>query len=118
VATWLRSAARAAGLREVSRRVLGRLRRVPSVPEAADVLDAIASEGRLAAAGRALAARLSDAPKRPAALLDAVLAWVIREAAVHEPPARAAPLALRPRAPDWALIASAAAPCVVLVLLG
>ena len=63
------------------------------------MLDAIASEGRLAAAGRALAARLSEAPKRPAALLDAVLAWVIREAAVYEPPAPAAShAAARPRA--------------------
>ena len=110
VATWLRAAARAIGLREVSRRVLGRLRRVPSAPEAAEVLDAIASEGRLAAAGRALAARLSEAPKRPAALLDAVLAWVIREAAAHEPPPPAAPMRLRARALDYALLASAAVP--------
>jgi hypothetical protein len=116
VATWLRAAARAIGLREVSRRVLGRLRRVPSAPEAAEVLDAIASEGRLAAAGRALAARLSEAPKRPAALLDAVLAWVIREAAAYEPPAPAAALRLRARALDWVLIASAAAPALALTL--
>ena len=116
VATWLRSAARAIGLREVSRRVLGRLRRVPSAPEAAEVLDAIASEGRLAAAGRALAARLSDAPKRPAALVDAVLAWVIREASVYEPSAPAAPLRLRARALDYALIASTAAPALAVAL--
>jgi hypothetical protein len=118
VATWLRSAARATGLREVSRRALGRLRRVPSAPEAAEVLDAIASEGRLMAAGRALASRLSDAPKRPAALLDAVLAWVIREATAYEPPAPAGPMQLRARASDWALLASAALPCVILVILG
>ena len=116
VATWLRSAARAIGLREVSRRVLGRLRRVPSAPEAAEVLDAIASEGRLAAAGRALAARLSETPKRPAALLDAVLAWVIREAAAYEPPPPAAPMRLRARALDYALIASAAVPGLALAL--
>jgi hypothetical protein len=109
VATWLRAAARAGGLREVSRRVLGRLRRIPSAPEAAEVLDAIASEGRLAAAGHSLAARLSQAEKRPAALLDAVLAWVIREAAAYEPSAPAAALRLRARMLDWALIASAAA---------
>jgi hypothetical protein len=118
VATWLRAAATATGLREVSRRALGRLRRVPSAPEAAEVLDAIASEGRLAVAGRALAARLSDAPNRPAALLDAVLAWVIREAAVYEPPPPAAPMRLRANVIDWALVASAAAPCVTLVVLG
>jgi len=115
VATWLRAAARAIGLREVSRRVLGRLRRVPSAPEAAEVLDAIASEGRLAAAGRAVAARLSEAPKRPAALLDAVLAWVIRESAAHEP-VPAAPMPLRARAIDYALLASAAVPALALAL--
>jgi hypothetical protein len=109
VATWLRAAARASGLREVSRRVLGRLRRVPSAPEASEVLDAIASEGRLVAAGRSLAAQLSSAPKRPAELLDAVLAWVVREAAAYQPPAPAAPLRLRARPVDWALLASAAA---------
>jgi hypothetical protein len=109
VATWLRAAARAPGLREVSRRVLGRLRRIPSVPEASRVLDAIASEGRLAAAGRALAARLTDAPKRPLALLDAVLAWVVREADDYVPPQPVVPLRLRARTHDWALLASAAA---------
>jgi hypothetical protein len=114
VATWLRAAARAIGLREVSRRVLARLRRVPSAPEAAEVLGAIASEGRLAAAGRELAARLAGTPKRPAALLDAVLAWVVREAAAHKPPPSGAPLRLRARAADWALMASAAAPALVL----
>ncbi len=115
VATWLRSAARASGLRDVSRRVLGRLRRVPAASEAAEVLDTIDSEGRLATAGRALAARLGDAPKRPAALLDAVLAWVTREAAAYEPPPPTAPLRLRARALDWALLASAAAPALALL---
>jgi hypothetical protein len=114
VATWLRAAARAVGLREVSRRALGRLRRIPSASEAAMVLDAIASEGSLAAAGRSLAARLSQTPKRPAALLDAVLAWVTREATAYTPPAAAAPLQLHSRALDWALIASAAAPVLAL----
>jgi hypothetical protein len=109
VATWLRAAARASGLREVSRRVLGRLRRIPSAPEATEVLDAIASEGRLAAAGRSLAGQLSTAPKRPAALLDAVLAWVVREAAAYRPPAPSAPLRLRARPVDWALLTSPAA---------
>jgi hypothetical protein len=109
VATWLRAAARATGLREVSRRALGRLRRIPSAPEATEVLEAIASEGRLAAAGRALAADLSKTPKRPFALLDAVLAWVVREATAFRPAASAASLGLRARAADWALLASALA---------
>jgi hypothetical protein len=115
-ATWLRAAARAAGLREVSRRVLGRLRRIPSAPEAAEVLHAIASEGRLADAGRALAARFARAEKRPAALLDAVLAWVIREAAVHRHPPSATPPRLRASPLDWALLASAAVPSLPLLL--
>ena len=113
VATWLRAAARASGLREVSRRVLGRLRRIPSAPEAAEVLDAIASEGRLAAAARSLAARLSKTPMRPVPLLDAVLAWVVREAAAYRPAPPSGPLRLRARALDWALLASAAALALV-----
>jgi hypothetical protein len=117
VATWLRSAAGAAGLREVSRRALGRLRRVPSAAEAAAVLDAIASEGRLAAAGRALAAQLSSSPRRPLALVDAVLGWVRREAAAVPPPApsRAASAGLSAGAADWALLASALLPGLALL---
>jgi hypothetical protein len=111
VATWLRAAAGADGLREVSRRVLGRLRRVPAAPEAAKVLDGIASEGRLAAAARALAAELGAVRKRPLALLDAVLGWVVRESTAFRAAAArgpATPLAARPL--DWALVLLAAAP--------
>jgi hypothetical protein len=79
-ATWLRGAAGAEGLREVSRRVLGRLRRVPAMPEAAAVLDEIESEGRLAAAAKTLEKQLRGIEKRPVPLLDAVLRWVVREA--------------------------------------
>jgi hypothetical protein len=114
VATWLRAAARAQGLREVSRRVLGRLRRIPSASEAAAVLQAIASEGSLAAAGRSLAAQLSNATKQPAAVLDAVLAWVVHEAATYSPAPPAAPLRLRARALDWVLLASTAGPMLAL----
>jgi hypothetical protein len=115
-ATWLRAAAGAAGLREVSRRVLGRLRRVPSAIEAAAVLDTIDSEGRLGDAARSLAARVGEAPKRVQALLDAVLAWVVRESASFSPSATARPLSLRMRAVDWVLIASAAVPLVTIPL--
>jgi hypothetical protein len=109
VATWLRAAAGADGLREVSRRALGKLRRVPAATEAADVLDDIGSEGRLVAAGRSLAADLGAVPKRPVAVLDAVLAWVVRESAAHRaaPPRRAAALAAGPL--DLALVLAAAA---------
>jgi hypothetical protein len=116
VATWLRAAARAAGLREVSRRVLGRLRRIPSAPEAAEVLHAIASEGRLAAAARSVTARVAQAQKRPMALLDAVLGWVMREAAAYRPPAPATPPRLRASPLDWTLMASAALPSLPLLL--
>jgi hypothetical protein len=79
VATWLRAAAGAEGLREVSRRVLGKLRRLPAATEAALVLDRIESEGRLVAAGRALVDQLSGVPKRPLSIVDAVLGWVVKE---------------------------------------
>jgi hypothetical protein len=115
-ATWLRAAAGAAGLREVSRRVLGRLRRVPSAIEAAAVMDAIDSEGRLGEAARSVAARIGEAPKRVQALLDAMLGWVVRESASFKPTSAARPLALRARAVDWALVASALAPAVALTL--
>jgi hypothetical protein len=115
VATWLRAAAGAAGLREVSRRVLERVRRIPSAPEAADVLDAIASEGRLAAAARSLTAQVSAAAKRPLPFLDAVLAWVVREARAFRSAAPAQPLRLAARPLDWALMASAALPALTLL---
>jgi hypothetical protein len=76
-ATWLRAAAGSNGLREVSRRALLRLRRVPAAPEAATVLDQIESEGRLKEAGRALEKQLRGVEKRPVPLLDAVLRWVV-----------------------------------------
>ena len=79
VATWMRAAAGAEGLREVSRAVLGRLHRMPAAREAALVLDRIESEGRLAAAGRALADQLSGVEKRPLPFVDAVLSWVVQE---------------------------------------
>jgi hypothetical protein len=115
-ATWLRAAARAAGLREVSRRALGRLRRIPSATEAAAVLASIESEGRLADAARALVARLSDTPKRPRALLDAVLTWVVREAVSFTARPPAAPLRLAAGRADWALLASAALPFLAIAL--
>jgi hypothetical protein len=115
VATWLRGAAGAEGLREVSRRVLGKLRRLPGAPEAATVLDQIASEGRISEAGRALADRLSGVPKRPVPFLDAVLDWVVRESSEHRPPPSPAQQALRTRVRDGLLIALAALPAALLV---
>jgi hypothetical protein len=116
VATWLRGAAGADGLREVARRALGRLDRLPAAREAALVLDRIASEGRLVAAGRALLDQLGATRRRPLPLLDAVLDWVVRESALFRaPPTRSRPaMAVGPL--DVALVLLAAAPALVLAL--
>ena len=119
VATWLRAAAGADGLREVSRRALHRLRRVPCVPEAARVLEEIGSEGRLRAAGRSLVGALASVRKRPLPVLDAVLGWVARESRRFRPDtdAEAPPRAkLRIRAADAALVALATAPGAAFLL--
>jgi hypothetical protein len=116
VATWLRAAAGADGLREVFRRALGKLRAIPSLPEAAAVLDAIAAEGRLAAAGRSLADRLGDVRLRPIPFCDAVLAWVVSEAKAFEPEASGPPLRLAVRPLDLVLVLLAALPAATLAL--
>jgi hypothetical protein len=84
-ATWLRGAAGADGLRDVARRSLARLRRMPAAEEAAQVLDSLESERRLAAAGRALERQLRGIERRPVPLLDAVLRWVVHEAREAQP---------------------------------
>ncbi len=109
-ATWLRAAAGADGLREVFRRTLGRLRRVPGVTEAIRVLDHIGSEGHLARAGRSLVDLAARAPLRPKPLVDAVLAWVFDQAGSFRPGAAPAPLAMRVGVLDLALVALAAVP--------
>ncbi|HEX2233232.1 MAG TPA: hypothetical protein VHG69_07700, partial [Thermoleophilaceae bacterium] len=112
----LRAAAGSEGLREVSRRVLGRLRRVPALPEASRTLDQLGSEGRLMAAGRSLASSLSGVRKRPMAVVDAVLAWVRRESQRFSPELAPQLPPLRARPADWALLALAAAPAAGLAL--
>ena len=115
-ATWLRAAAGSEGLREVGRRALGRLRRVPAMTEAAEVLDSLGPESRLAAAARTLAASLRDVPHQPLPFLDAVLGWVVRESrrAVSVATVGGRHAMLRARAPDWALVVLAAAPALAL----
>jgi hypothetical protein len=115
VATWLRAAAGAEGLREVSRRALSKLRRLPGAPEAALVLDQVSSEGRLMAAGRTLADQLSGVPKRPMPFVDAVLGWVVSESEEFRPQPMPAPARLRLRAWDLALCVLAAAPGIALL---
>jgi hypothetical protein len=115
VATWLRAAAGADGLREVSRRVLGRLRRLPAMPEAARTLDQIGTEGRLLAAGRALTDRLRSVRRRPTPILDAVLDWVSHESSRFQAGAAAPVTGLRARPADALLIVLAAAPAAALL---
>ena len=114
VATWLRAAAGAAGVREVSRRALGRLGRLPAAREAARVLDRIGSEGRLAAAGRALLDSMRGVERQAVPLLDAVLRWVAAEAARFRVGPLTPPLRLRLRALDAALVAAALLPALAL----
>jgi hypothetical protein len=116
VATWLRAAAGSHGLREVFRRVLGRLRAIPGMPEAVSVLDRIGSEGRLVAAGRSLVASVRAVPKRPVPILDAVLGWVSRESASFRPEVAAPAPGLATSPLDWALVALATAPALALSL--
>jgi hypothetical protein len=115
VATWLRSAAGADGLREVSRRALARLRRLPAMPEAARTLDRIGSKGRLLAAGRALSDRLRSVRRRPAPILDAVLDWVSHESARFRAGATAPVPGLSARPADALLVALAVAPGAALL---
>jgi hypothetical protein len=110
VATWLRAAAGASGLREVSRRGLGRLRRLPSAREAALVMDDLGTGRQLGSAVRAVLAALRTVERRPIPVLDAVLGWVAAESRRFRPGAIEPPLRLRARAVDLALVALAVAP--------
>jgi hypothetical protein len=116
VATWLRAAAGSDGLRTVFRRVLYRLRRLPSAREAGRVLEGLDPGPRLLAAGRALLDALADVPRRPLPVADAVIGWVAGEARGFRAggdvrlPAR---IAIRAR--DALLVALALAPALVFV---
>ena len=79
------------------------------------MLDEIASEGRLAAAGRALARQLRRVQMRPLPVLDAVLGWVVRESAAFRPPALPRPAAMLSAGPlDGVLVLLAAVPALAL----
>jgi hypothetical protein len=114
VATWLRAAAGSDGLREVGRRVLGRLDRLPSVREAVLVLDDLGATPRLAAAGRGLLRSVRAGRKRPLAVIDAVLAWVRQEVARFNPAPHDGLAHVRVRARDAVLVGLALAPAAAL----
>jgi hypothetical protein len=110
VATWLRAAAGSDGLREVARRTLRRLRRVPALDEASEDLDELGATPRLAAAGRTLLASLRGVRRRPLPLLDAILVWVRREAVRFQPVAAGPPVRIGVRPRDLVLSTLALAP--------
>jgi hypothetical protein len=107
VATWLRAAAGAGGLREVSRRALGRLGRIPPAREAAALMDELGSGRQLGAAARSVLAILGSVPPRPMPVVDAVLGWVVEESRRFRPATPGPPLPLRARMRDVALVAAA-----------
>ena len=115
VATWLRAAAGAGGMREVSRRALGRLRRIPSAGEAASVMEHLGTGRQLGTAARSVLAALDSVERRPVPVLDAVLGWVAAESRRFRPGAPEPPLRLRARPADFVLVALAAAPLGMLV---
>ena len=114
-ATWLRSAAGSLGLREVSRRALGRLRRLPAIPEAARAMGDLGGESRLRQAGSALLDELRPVPKRPLPIVDAVLGWAAAEAGRFRAGRSASP-ALRARPVDALLVTLALAPLAAALL--
>ena len=104
VATWLRASAGATGLREVSRRMLGRLTRLPSAREAAEVMDELGSGKQLGFAVRSVFAALRSTPLRPLPVTDAVLGWVVVESGRFRRAAPAPPLRLQAGTLDVVLV--------------
>lgn len=100
VATWLRAAAGEQGVREIARRSLRRVRRVPAMPEAAHVLERLGAGGELGASGRALVAHVRGVRRRPGPLARAVLRWVVAESARFQAPPPA-PVRSQPLRARW-----------------
>ena len=80
------------------------------------MLDAIASERRLGDRGALARGAGGEAPTRPKALLDAVVAWVVRESSAFRPVTPERPPRLRARAARLGLLASALAPFLAIAL--
>jgi hypothetical protein len=116
VATWLRAAAGAGGLREVSRRTLRRLGRLPAAREARLVLEQLGAGRQLGPAARSIVDVLRSIPKRPLPVLDAVLGWVVAESGRFRAVPPAATSQLSARASDGLLVLLALAPAAVFFL--
>ena len=109
VATWMGYAAGEDGLREVFRRALRRLHRIPSLNEAGHVLDGLGSTPGLVASGRRLIERMKGVEVDVLPITDAVLDWVAGESGRHPPGRPAVAPVLRAQRRDAALVALAAA---------
>jgi hypothetical protein len=116
VATWLRAAAGAPGLREVSRRTLRRLGRLPSVPEASQVLEQLGTGRQLAPAAGSIMEAVRNVPKRVVPMLDAVMGWVADESGRFRPVPPSPDLRLRARPLDALLVLLALAPVALLLV--
>jgi hypothetical protein len=116
VATWVRAAAGAAGLREVFRRTLSRLHRLPGAQEARESLAELDSGARLSAAARELAGSVQGVPRRPRPLAAALLRWTAAESRAHGQGAPLAHPALTARVRDVVLVVVAAAPGLAVVV--
>ena len=117
-ATWMRGAAGAAGFKEVARRVLTRLRRLPAMTEAAKTLDQLGSERRLGDAARSLVERVRGTAQQPLELFDAVLAWIATEAERFRAAPRLTPPRLAYRPFDATLLTIIAVPALAFGLPG
>ncbi len=105
VATWLRTAAGEEGLREVFRRTLHRVRRLPAMAETIAVLDRLGARGALTGSARALVDTIRHVARRPRPLAAAVLSWIATEATRFVPPRPAQDASLRTGTWDVALVA-------------
>ena len=115
VATWMRAAAGPGGLREVFRRMLEKVRWIPSVREAVTALAGLDPGPRLIAAGRAAAVRFADVDLKPAPLADTLVSWVAEEAVAYAPGNAPRPAKLRLRAVDGLLVVLTLAPALALL---
>lgn len=116
VATWMGYAAGEDGLREVFRRALRHLRRIPSLHEAGPVLDGLGSTPGLVASGKRLMERMKGVEPEVLPITDAVLEWVAGESGRHPPGRPMVAPVLHARSRDAVLVVLAAACVLVLPL--
>jgi hypothetical protein len=116
VATWLRGAIGARGFREVGRRMLRRVRRIPAAAEAAQVLAQLGPERTLGASARSLAGAINRGGRGVRRALAAALDWIAAESERFRGSAPAPALVLHAGAPDLLLCVTAALPVAALAL--